>query len=82
MAVEYAARHFVAAGDAAKDVDQHGLDVLVGQDDAQRRRHLVRLGAAADVEEVGRLAAVQLDMSIVAIARPAPLTMQPISPSR
>ena len=56
--LEDAARHFVAAGDAAKDVEQHRLDVRVGEDDAQRGGDLVGLGAAADVEEVGRLAAV------------------------
>ena len=37
--------------------------------------------AAADVEEVRRLAAEELDVSIVAIASPAPLTRQPMLPS-
>ena len=58
---QHAACDFVAAGDAAEDVDQHRLDALVGQDDAQRRRNLVGLRAAADIQEVGRLAAVELD---------------------
>ena len=32
-----------------------------GEQDAERLEHLVLVGAAADVEEVGRLAAVVLD---------------------
>ena len=52
------ARDLVAAGDAAEDVDQDGAHARVGQDQAHRRGHLVGPGAAADVEEVGRLAAV------------------------
>src|SRR5205823_6621156 len=47
----------VAAGDAAEDVEQHALDVLVHQHDLERLADLVGPGAAADVEEVGRLAA-------------------------
>ena len=50
-----------AAHDAAEDVDQHGLHVLVGEQDAEGFGDLLGVGAAADVEEVGRLAAVQLD---------------------
>ena len=37
------------------------LSFRVRQDDAQRRRHLVGLGAAANIEEIGRAAAKQLD---------------------
>ena len=40
--------------DAAEDVDQHGLDLGVGQDDPKASVTGSR-GAAADVEEVGRL---------------------------
>ena len=50
-----------APHDAAEDVDQHGLHVLVGKQNAERFGHLLDLGAAADVEEVRRFAAVQLD---------------------
>ena len=50
-----------AAHDAAEDVHQHGLHVLVGEQDAEGLGDLLGVGAAADVEEVGRLAAVQLD---------------------
>ena len=56
-----AARHLVAAGDAAEDVDQDRLHVRVVQDDAEGCQHLVGLGTAADVQEVGRLAAGELD---------------------
>ena len=55
------AGHLVAAGDAAEDVDQDRIDLRVGQDDPHRRRDLVRPRPAADVEEVGRLAAGPLD---------------------
>ncbi len=51
----------VAAGDAAEDVDEDGVDLRVREDEAHRRGHLVGPGAAADVEEVGRLAAGPLD---------------------
>ena len=51
----------VAAHDAAEDVDQDALDVRVGGDDLEGRRHLLLRGAAADVEEVRRLGAVELD---------------------
>src|SRR5690606_33613895 len=51
----------VALHDAAEDVDQDALDGRVGGDDLEGRRDLVLAGAAADVTEVGRLFAVQLD---------------------
>src|SRR5919199_1966858 len=51
----------VAAGDAAEDVEEDGLDVGVGHDQPQCGGDLVGAGAAADVEEVGRRAAVELD---------------------
>ena len=51
----------VAAQDAAEDVDQDALDVLVRHQDAEGVLDLLGVGAAADVEEVGRLAAGQLD---------------------
>src|SRR5690606_34029215 len=50
----------VAAGDAAEDVEADHLHVRIGGDDAQRVHHLLRVRAAADVEEVRRLAAVEL----------------------
>ena len=59
--LDQAARHLVAAGDAAEDVDQDRVDLRVGQDDPHRRRDLVGPRPAADVEEVGRLAAGPLD---------------------
>ena len=51
----------VAAQDAAEDVDEDGLHRGVGQDDLEGRLHLLGVGAAADVEEVGGLAAGGLD---------------------
>src|SRR3990167_4265515 len=51
----------VAAHDAAEDVDQHRLDVAVGEDDLERLGHHFRRGAATDVEKVGGLSAMQLD---------------------
>src|SRR5208283_4229598 len=51
----------VAAHDAAEDVDQDALHVRVDGDDLERRGDLLLRGAAADVEEVGRALAVELD---------------------
>ena len=47
--------HRVARGDAAEDVDEHALHVRVAEDDVQPVGHHLGRGAAADVEEVGRL---------------------------
>ena len=58
---DHAAGDHVAAHDAAEDVDQHTLDRRVGEQDAECSGHPLLGGAAADVEEVGRLAAVVLD---------------------
>src|SRR6185436_12457443 len=56
-----ALREDVAAQDAAEDVDQHRLHVLVRHQDLERVADLLGVGAAADVEEVGRLPSRQLD---------------------
>ena len=48
------AREDVAAQDAAEDVHEDRLHRRVLQDQPQRRGDLRRVGAAADVEEVGR----------------------------
>ena len=56
-----AAGDLVAAGDAAEDVDEDRPHVRVVEDDPERRGHAIGLGAAADVEEVRRLAAGELD---------------------
>src|SRR4051812_14261893 len=48
-------RDGVAGGDAAEDVDEHAPDLGVAQDDLQPVGHHLGAGAAADVEEVGRL---------------------------
>lgn len=45
----------VAGGDAAEDVDEHGADVRVAEDDLQAVRHDLGGGAATDVQEVGGL---------------------------
>src|SRR6476661_5766248 len=45
----------VACSDAAEDVHEHGLDLLVAQDDVQAGGHDLGRGAAADVQEVGGL---------------------------
>src|SRR4029079_11097089 len=47
--------HLVTGGDAAEDVDEHRLDVLVAQDDVQTVDHDLGRRAAADVQEVGWL---------------------------
>ena len=55
------ASDLVAARDAAEDVDEDRPDVRVVEDDPERGGHAIRLGAAADVEEVRRLATGKLD---------------------
>src|SRR3546814_17324941 len=49
----------IAFHDAAKDVDEDTLDRRVLQDDLERRDDLFLVGAAADVQEIGREGAVQ-----------------------
>ncbi len=51
----------VAAHDAAEDVDEDALHLRVRGDDLERLGDLLLGGAAAHVEEVGRLRAVELD---------------------
>src|SRR5262249_44153097 len=51
----------VALHDAAEDVDQDAFHVGIGGDDLERGRYLLLAGAAADVKEVRRLHAVELD---------------------
>ena len=51
----------VALHDAAEDVDQYALYGGVLQDDLKRGRYFFLRCAAADVEEVGRKFAIQLD---------------------
>src|SRR5690606_26290684 len=51
----------VAANDAAEDVDQNGRDIAVGQNDLERFGNALFGSTTANVEEVGRLAAVQVD---------------------
>ena len=50
----------VAGGDPAEDVDEDAPHGGVGQDDVQPVGHHLGRGAAADVEEVGRLDAAEL----------------------
>ncbi len=69
--------HLFAAGDAAEDVDEDGLDLRVGVDDLEGVGHDVGVGPAADVEEVGRLPPTWLTTSSVLMASPAPLAMMP-----
>src|SRR5688572_20076265 len=58
---DHALRDHVAAHDAAKDVHQDPFNVGVGEDDLERSGDALLGGAAADIEEVGRRAAIKLD---------------------
>src|SRR5690606_15111438 len=51
----------IALHDAAEDVDEDALDLRVRRDDLEGRSDLLLAGAAADVTEVRRLLAVELD---------------------
>ena len=44
----------VASHDSTKDVDEDGLDVIVGGDESKRFLHLIGRRSATDVEKVGR----------------------------
>src|SRR6516162_2233453 len=58
---DHALGNHVASHDAAEDVDQDALYVGIGGDDLEGRGDLFHGGAAADIEEVCRLHAVELD---------------------
>ena len=58
---DHALGDHVALHDAAEDVDQDALHLRIGGDDLERRRDLFLGGAAADVEEVRGLHAIELD---------------------
>src|SRR5581483_7480070 len=47
--------------DAAKDINEHRLHVLVAEQDLERVCDLLRIGAAADIQEVSRHAPRILD---------------------
>jgi hypothetical protein len=65
---DHTIRYHIAADNAAKDIDQDRLYVLVGKQDLERLLNTLLRGSAPDIQEVCRLAARQL-------------TMQPILPS-
>ena len=71
-------RHPVAAVDAGKDVDQH--DATFGSESTSRNAAATRSGEAPPPtsRKLAGSPPACLIMSIVAMARPAPLTMQPI----
>ena len=71
----------VATHDAAEDVDQNAFHVGIGEDDLEGFGDPLLRGAAADIEEIRRVSPSSLMMSMVAMASPAPLTMQPMVPS-
>src|SRR5690625_3081717 len=51
----------IAAHDATENVDEDAFDVRVREDDLEGRGHPLLGGAATHVEEVGRIAAIELD---------------------
>src|SRR2546423_104208 len=59
--LDHAARNHVAADDAAEDVYEDGAHVLIGQKNSEGRFDSLLRSAAANVEEVRRLAARELD---------------------
>src|SRR5437016_13846092 len=54
-------RDYVALHDAAKNVHQNGLHFFVRDQNLESFRHLLLCGAAADIEEVRRIAAIKFD---------------------
>src|SRR4030095_502975 len=51
----------IASHDPAEDIDQDGLHVLVGNEKLEGFGHLLFRHAAANVEKVGRAAAIKFD---------------------
>ena len=51
----------IAAKNSAEDIDQNPLDLAVAENDAESVFHHFGIGAAADIEEVGRLGTGLLD---------------------
>ena len=51
----------VAVHDATENVDENGLDRWIAQDDFKCGLHLLLRGSTADIEKVGRIAAVVFD---------------------
>src|SRR5262245_35705185 len=51
----------VAPKDAAEDVDENGLNVLVGDQNLERVSNLIGVGASSNVQEVRGLATGDLD---------------------
>src|SRR5262249_20346553 len=59
--LDYSVRDTVAADNSAEDIDPHGPDVLVRQDDGDPVGHGLEVPPTADVEEIGGLTAGELD---------------------
>ncbi len=51
----------ITTHDTAENIDQHALDALIGEQDAEGVGDLRLICAAADIEEVSRLAAINFD---------------------
>src|SRR4029434_5020990 len=51
--VHHSTSNDIAPHDTAKNVDEDRLHILVGQENLERASHLVRIGSATDVEEIG-----------------------------
>ena len=73
--------HDVTTHDAAKDIDQHCLDVVIRDQDLEGILDLLSAGTPPTSRKLAGSPPASLMMSMVAIASPAPLTMQPTLPS-
>jgi len=67
----------IAAQDASKNIDQHGADVVIGKQDTEGVLDLVALAPPPTSRKFAGLPPAYLMISMVAMARPAPFTMQP-----
>ena len=72
----------VTLHDSAEYIDEDRFHVRGRQNQLERRRHLLFVRSAAYVQEVGGAPPTSLMVSMVAMANPAPFTMQPMSPSK
>ena len=68
----------VTAHDTAEDIDQNAFDVGITKNDLEGFGNAFFGAPPPTSKEVGRSLPYSLMMSMVAMARPAPLTMQPM----
>lgn len=81
VSLDNTCRYPVAANDAAEYVDEDGFYIGVFKYDTETRFYCLCVGAAAYIREGAGSQQASFIISMVAMARPAPFTIQPTLPS-